>query len=77
MLTLNLLMIGIHVLIAWPMSRLWLQLRNPSSAQSEYLNQRAPGFRRFMVLFIPLMLLNFLFQIINACFNVYAVLRSA
>jgi len=76
MLIVNIAVIVTFTYLVVVFSKYWIQLRDPFSPQSEFCNQRSPAFRKFMILFAPLMLLNLVFQIANSCYNVYALLRQ-
>ena len=75
MLIVNIAAIVIFTFIVMVFSKYWIQLRDPLSPQSEFWNQRSPAFRKFMILFTPLVLINLIFQIVKGCYNIYALLR--
>ncbi len=75
MLAVNCILIAFYLFMIWAMYRYWLMLRDPASAQSEFWKQRSTIFLTFQVYFLPLLIISFLFHLVNNGFNVYLLLR--
>ena len=53
----------------------WRALRNPKNSVFVYWSSRSERFRRFQVIFLPLMFLNFIAMIFNGVRGFYLLLQ--